>query len=360
MALESIPPWLQVTPQFFTSALEAGARAGLAVSEQNRRAEEVAAAQAERQAQQAERQREFEQTRLLNVQKIAQDAARLEQTQQHQAAQESRLLDYQQGLIGLRQQQANRQPQFVEGQAGMFPSHILDERGSPHFFPEGSMGAAQTGPELQVAYDPDKKTRIGLFSRRGDKSWQFVPDATDKPITVSNTIAAVNAIQRGILAELNTVDALAALRDKDDPRHQYYLDRQSKLGGLTQQLEDLNKKTPTVLAPTNAVPRVTATNAPPPVITPRPLSGVYPHPELISPPMATNAPPTVLPATNAEPGIGATLTRRMVGKLEPGTNAPTGESITHSPLLVRNKAERDALPKGTVYIGPDGRTYTKQ
>ncbi len=267
MALESIPPWLQISPQFFTSALEAGARTGLGVAEMHNRAAQLAEASAERQAQQAERAREFEQTRLLNVQKIAQDAAQLQQQTAHQTAQESRLMDYQQGLIGLRQQQANRQPQFVEGQAGMFPSHILDERGSPHFFPEGSMGASSMEPQLDVAYDPETKKRIGLFNRRGKNSVQLVLDPTDKPMTVSNTIAAVNAIQRGILAELNTVDALAALRDKDDPRHQYYLDRQSKLGGLTQQLEDLNKKTPTVLAPTNAVPAVAApaaaaTNAP--------------------------------------------------------------------------------------------------
>ena len=33
---------------------------------------------------------------------------------------------------------------------------------------------------------------------------------------------------------------------------------------------------------------------------------------------------------------------------------------TNGPVIVRSKAERDALPKGTRYVGPDGRTYTRQ
>ncbi len=111
MALESIPPWLQISPQFFTSALEAGARTGLGVAEMHNRAAQLAEASAERQAQQAERAREFEQTRLLNVQKIAQDAQQLQQQIAHQTAQESnqqaqesRLLQYNLGQLGVGQE----------------------------------------------------------------------------------------------------------------------------------------------------------------------------------------------------------------------------------------------------------------
>jgi len=102
-----LPPWLNIGPSLFTSALEAGARTGLAVADQQQRAQQLAEARAERDAQQAERQREFEASHLLNVQKVAQDAAQLAQQQHHQAAleanqqaQESRLLNYQQGLLG--------------------------------------------------------------------------------------------------------------------------------------------------------------------------------------------------------------------------------------------------------------------
>lgn len=108
MALSmSIPPWLNVQPQLFTQALEAGARTGLAVSEQQQRAAAMAEARAERQAQQAERQREFEESRLLDVQRLGQQAAQFQQQAAHQtaqeanqAAQESRLLNFQRGQLG--------------------------------------------------------------------------------------------------------------------------------------------------------------------------------------------------------------------------------------------------------------------
>lgn len=63
----------------------------------------------------------------------------------------------------------------------------------------------------------------------------------------------------------------------------------------------------------------------------------------------------------------AALSRRAfidkrLGELLPGaypaavsTNAPAG-----TPIKVTSKAQRDTLPKGTIYVGPDGRTYTKQ
>src|SRR6266550_5607188 len=96
MALDSIPPWLQVTPGLFTSALEAGARTGLALTEASQRAQQMAEQRAEResqdqerQAQEEERQREFESSHLLNVQKVAQDAAQLQQQVAHQTALEA-------------------------------------------------------------------------------------------------------------------------------------------------------------------------------------------------------------------------------------------------------------------------------
>lgn len=41
-------------------------------------------------------------------------------------------------------------------------------------------------------------------------------------------------------------------------------------------------------------------------------------------------------------------------------NAAAATPATTGPVSVKNKAERDALPPGTSYIGPDGQTYIKQ
>ena len=115
MAFE-IPSWISgITPNLFSQALQAGARVGLELTDQSIRAQALAQAQMDRQAaaqeraeRAAERQREFEETRLLNVQKIAQDAAQLQQLQKHQTAQEanqalqeSRLLNFQTGQLGV-------------------------------------------------------------------------------------------------------------------------------------------------------------------------------------------------------------------------------------------------------------------
>ncbi len=113
MAFDAVPPWLAISPGYFTSALEAGARTGLALGEQAQRAQQLAEARAERQAQSQERadraaqqQQQFEESQLLNMQKLSQDYAQLQQQTAHQtalesaqAAQESRLLNYQKGLL---------------------------------------------------------------------------------------------------------------------------------------------------------------------------------------------------------------------------------------------------------------------
>jgi len=335
MAILDIPPWLNVQPGFFTQAIEAGARAGLGVAELNRRADEFAAAQVERNAraqeraaEEAERSRQFEETRLLNVQKIAQDAAQLQQQTAHQTAQESNQAAQESRLLqqfGLDKEIAGKAG-FVEGRAGMYPPHILDARGNPSFFPENAMG--EDGPiatRTEIAYDPETKKRMGVFALRGNKSWQFIPDTVEKGLTAANQISLFNAIQRGIISDLNTKQAELALMNPSHPQHKHYLEQQDKLRSLSEQLQGLNKKTPTVISPTNAVPAVTSP------------SGIN-----------TNAVPTTFPMTNAPTVL-------------PATNAPTaGEVVTHSPLLVKTKAERDKLPKGTRYIGPDGKTYTKQ
>lgn len=163
MASFPLPPWLSIGPGFFTQALEAGARTGLAVSEQAQRAQALIEARAERQAQlqqradeQAERQRQFESSRLLDVQRLGQQAAELAQLgdyrqqqarhqaaqEANQAAQESRLLDYQKGMLGVAQHKADldneiagRLPSWVPPSEGGAPGYMLDPRGGVHFPP---------------------------------------------------------------------------------------------------------------------------------------------------------------------------------------------------------------------------------
>lgn len=112
--LLDIPPWLQITPSFFTNALVAGAHAGLAVADQNARAQQLAEARAERQARaqeradaEAERTRQFEESRLLDVQKIAQSAQALKQKQDYENTRESRLFNYELGRLGIEQARAD-------------------------------------------------------------------------------------------------------------------------------------------------------------------------------------------------------------------------------------------------------------
>lgn len=244
MALDSIPPWLQITPSYFTSALEAGARAGLAVSEQQQRAAAMAEARAERAAQlqqradeQAERQREFEASRLLDVQRLAQNAQQFQQQVAHQtaqeanqAAQESRLLDYDKGRLAVE----NRRAALAEKEFAS-PSSPLDTT-------------------LLEAIDPATGKRVGLFGRSGPKTQHYIPDTVEKPLTDAQRIPGYNAQERGILKELDTLDMLAAARNPAHPkRAQYDL--------LLQQLEAVRRHRSALLGDATLTPTVAPTNA---------------------------------------------------------------------------------------------------
>lgn len=98
MALDTVPPWLQIHPSMFTQALEAGSRVGLGIAEMQQRAQEAAlnrsmrereledAAQ-QRAAAAAERSKEFDAEQQFNREKLA-------QTQAYEAAREARLGQY--------------------------------------------------------------------------------------------------------------------------------------------------------------------------------------------------------------------------------------------------------------------------
>ena len=61
---------------------------------------------------------------------------------------------------------------------------------------------------------------------------------------------------------------------------------------------------------------------------------------------------TVL-GTNAPPGTGTNYVSRLNAQQ---ADVPHG---TNAPVKVASKEQRDALPPGTQYVGPDGKTYTK-
>lgn len=72
MAIDSIPPWLDVTPGMFVGAAEAGARAGTALAEQSQRAGEFASEMAfknrslDQSAQESAAERELQQQKLAS------------------------------------------------------------------------------------------------------------------------------------------------------------------------------------------------------------------------------------------------------------------------------------------------------
>lgn len=105
MSLSTIPSWLNIQPSMFTQALESGARLGLAMSEQQQRAQEAALNRAARQSEMAsqeamreraaeERRQEFEQSQQFNREKLAQQSA-------YEAQKEARLQQYELVRIGL-------------------------------------------------------------------------------------------------------------------------------------------------------------------------------------------------------------------------------------------------------------------
>lgn len=274
-----LPPWLSVQPALFTQALEAGARAGLAVSEQQQRAFALAEARAERAARDAERQREFEETRLLNVQRLGQDAARLQQQVAHQTAQEaaqqaqeSRLLDYNTGQLAvanrraaLDEQQFKAPTVFVPGTNGA-PPYVRDPRGNPHFLPESATPNAALDTTLLEAIDPATKQRVGLFSRSGPRTQHFISDEREKEITPATRATIYNAEERGILKELDSLDMLAAARDPKNPKRARYdalnteLDavrhRRSALGGSATAPTVMTNAATTLSAPSAATGRI--------------------------------------------------------------------------------------------------------
>jgi multidrug efflux pump subunit AcrA (membrane-fusion protein) len=282
MAIDTIPPWIAgIQPSFFTSALEAGARTGLALTEASQRAQQMAEARAEREAQQqerqaqdAERQREFEASHLLNVQKVAQDAAQLQQQTAHQTAleagqraQESRLLNYDTGRLAVEQQKANQAgkvvtPSLVDlgnGNRGV----VMGNSYHPLAAPETALDTT-----AKVMFDPITGARIGLTSREGPHSQRFTPDAALNP---DQTIGAYNALITDILKELDSIPLLAAALNPDSPKRARYeelqqqLDAARKVRGAIAASSPSAANAPTVLAPAPIATPVAPTNAPPTV-----------------------------------------------------------------------------------------------
>lgn len=82
------------------------------------------------------------------------------------------------------------------------------------------------------------------------------------------------------------------------------------------------------------------------------------------PPGSTNLDPSTIAknwAAVAQVADMLGMPQQAVGELlGRGTNAPTANPGMSAPVRVSTKAERDALPPGTQYVGPDGQIATKQ
>ena len=255
-AIDSLPPWIAgITPNLFSQALEAGARTGLALTDQSIRAQALAQAQAQRQAEAqeraeraAERQREFEETRLLNVQKIAQDAAQLQQLQKHQtaqeanqAAQESRLLDYQQGLLGARQKELElegRPATVVDFGPGVGKGVVLGK--SLHFPPASATGLQHKLGELIPVPDPITGESLGFVVATGPNTGHF-QKAEGITLTAPQQVQVERARMSVINAELENVDRLGM---KEDEQKQFIQSRMEALQDVNSKLLDLSKGRP--------------------------------------------------------------------------------------------------------------------
>lgn len=336
MALLDIPPWLSVTPNYFTSALEAGAHAGLALGEQAQRAQQLAEARAERQAQaqeradrEAEQSRQFEETRLLNVQKIAQDAQALQQRQAHEAAQESRLYNFEFGKLALDQARANTQDKRNE---------VLDKMATLR------LDQQKDSLDLRAKhYGELEKHNQEMLDLQKGKAGSLNP---------GQDINRLHGLQTGYIHELGTFPALVALKNPEDPKYGYYTNIQAKLKAITDTLENYKPPgaAPTVLAPTNNF-TLTSTNAAPTTnaeLTGLPSTRVVPAPAR---PYMTNAiqvPRPSLISTNAfSPPVGIT------SGLYPAMNAPVEESNATGTINPMPKSKSE-LVSGKIYDTPRG------
>lgn len=279
-----LPPWLNVTPAFYTQALEAGARAGIAVTEQQQRAQQMAEARAERMAQQAERQRQFEESRLLDLQRLTQQAthqraletqqaaelaqlgdyrqqqARHQQAQEaNQAAQESRLLDYQQGMLDVRQQEASQAAQpvtpFLVDLGGGAKGVVMGKSYHP-------LSAAASGPQHElgeVIPVKDKATGadLGFVVATGPNTGRF-EKAEGVSLTVPQQVLVESTRARILQGQIR--DSLTMPFADSAARTAYVKERRDALEKVNEKLTQLGgglTNAPTVLVPPPA------TNAPP-------------------------------------------------------------------------------------------------
>jgi len=93
--------------------------------------------------------------------------------------------------------------------------------------------------KLEVAKDPETGKRLGLFAKSGPRTQRLVLDASDKKVSSGDKIRIYSAIQRGILQQLNSVEAMVALKSSAHPKHAYYVGQQEKLAGIQADLESL-------------------------------------------------------------------------------------------------------------------------
>ncbi len=278
MALLDIPPWLNVQPNYFTSALEAGAHAGLALGEQAQRAQQLAEARAERQAQAQERadraaqqQQQFEESQLLNMQKLSQDYAQLQQQTAHQnameaaqAAQESRLLNYQTGLLdydkgrlAVENKRANLANKLAESPIEYNPAV---PGGSPAYFRNPRTGgvsivpASVSGPQHKLGEnipvpDPVTGELLGSVITTGPTTGHF--EAVKGQSLTPNQQAAVQSTRARILqAQLR--DAVTAPFADSKARDDYMKVRRDALQDVNDKLEKLQQSIgvkPAALAP---------------------------------------------------------------------------------------------------------------
>jgi len=252
VAFDSLPPWIAgITPNLFSQALQAGARVGLELTDQSIRAQAMAQAQMDRQAaaqeraeRAAERQREFEASRLLDVQRLGQQVKHQAAIEANQTAQESRLLDYQQGLLGIRQQEADQAAQPVAPSlvdlGGGAKGVVMGKSYHP-LSPSASATRHELGEVIPVV-DKTTETLLGNVITTGPNTGRF-EKAEGITLTAPQQVQVERARMSVINAELQNVDRLGM---KEDEQNEFIKSRMEALQDVNSKLLNLSKGRPRI------------------------------------------------------------------------------------------------------------------
>lgn len=128
-------------------------------------------------------------------------------------------------------------PRWVPPQ-GDAPGHFETRTGGVAF-PPASMTEQPLSTEAAEIMDPTSGKRLGVTARTGPRTQRIILDEPDKNLTPDAQARIYAAQERGVLSELDSLDAISALNNPKSPRHDYYLGLKDQLKGIRQKRDAL-------------------------------------------------------------------------------------------------------------------------